>query len=69
MVHVAAFWAKTPFCILWRPDLWRFSQTPHMYKVAFIIDAVYKKNATTYTIFYSVNKLKKKLGQAKGLQA
>jgi len=54
MAHVVVFWAKMPFYILWRPNLWRFTKTPHMYKAAFIIDVVYKKkNATTYTIFCS----------------
>jgi len=43
MAHAVAFRTKTPFYILWRPDLWRFLQTPHMYKVAFIINVVYKK--------------------------
>jgi len=54
MAHVAAFRAKMPFYILWRPNLWRLSETPHMYKATFIIDALYKKNVTTYTIFLVV---------------
>jgi len=43
MAHAAAFQTKTPFYILWRPDLWHFSETSHMYKMTFIIDALYKK--------------------------
>jgi len=43
MADAAAFQTKTPFYILWRPDLWRFPKMPHMYKVAFIIDVLYKK--------------------------
>jgi len=43
MAHAATSRAKMPFYILWRPDLWRFTETPHMYKTAFIIDVVYKK--------------------------
>ena len=54
IAHAAAFRAKTPFYILWRSDLWRFSQTPHMYKVAFIIDALYKKKMSPYTRFFVV---------------
>jgi len=40
MAHATVFWAKTPFYILWRPDLWCFLETSHMYKAEFIIDAL-----------------------------
>jgi len=43
MAHATAFREKMSFYILWRPDLWCFSETPHMYKTAFIIDGLYKK--------------------------
>jgi len=57
MVHAAAFQTKTPFYILWWPDLWRFPEMPHMYKLVFIIDALYKKkNVVTYMIFCNLGK-------------
>jgi len=33
--------AIAPFYILWCPDLWRYAETPHTYKVTFQIDVVY----------------------------
>jgi len=54
MADAAAFCAKASFYILWQPDLWRYAETPHTYKVTFVIDVVYKKNVTTYMIFCSV---------------
>ena len=40
MADAAAVRAKAPFYILWCPELWRYAETPHTYKVTFVIDVV-----------------------------
>jgi len=55
MAHVAAFCAKTSFYIFWWPDLWRYTETPHMYKVTFLIESVYKKKMSPHTQFFCVS--------------
>jgi len=43
MVDLAVVRAKLLFYILWHLDLWWYAETPHTYKVTFVIDIVYKR--------------------------